>query len=1168
MSMPQPDLANTPFGSDDPDWYKDAIIYEVHVRAFCDSNADGIGDFRGLTSRLDYLRDLGITAIWLLPFSPSPLRDDGYDIANYTDINPMYGTLDDFKEFIAAAHARGLKVITELVINHTSDQHPWFQRARHAPPNSPERDFYVWSDTPDRYSDARIIFTDTERSNWTWDPVANAYYWHRFFSHQPDLNFDNPQVQTAVLGLLEFWFDLGVDGLRLDAVPYLYEREGTNCENLPETHAFLKRLRAHIDARYENRMLLAEANQWPEDAVAYFGNGDECHMSFHFPLMPRLFMAVHMEDSFPIIDILRQTPPIPDGCQWALFLRNHDELTLEMVTDEDRDYMYRIYAQDPQARINVGIRRRLAPLLGNNRRRIELLNGLLFSMPGSPVLYYGDEIGMGDNFYLADRNAVRTPMQWSSDRNAGFSQANPQKLYLPIIIDPEYHYETVNVEAQQNNPYSLLWWMKRMIRMRKRHRAFGRGSISFLNPDNRKVLAFLREYEDETILIVANLSRFTQAVELDLSDYKNLTPIEMFGHTPFPAIGDLPYFLTLGPHSFYWFLLEPRRTERDPDAPEGGTLPLITVAGSWEQVLHDKPRAMLEAALPAYLQSRRWFGGKARTIQHIELTDTIRMSHDDLTSYLLLVRVAYTSGDPQTYALPVTYASGEAAERVLSDLPDVVIARMHVNPNGTAGTADTAGTATVGVLYDALYERSFSLLPLTAIATRRMFPAQSGSIVAEPGPQFRALLGNDTTSSLSPSLLGVEQSNTSIVYGDRFVLKLLRRVEEGISPEVEMGRFLTERQHFAHTPQLAGTIEYRPQRGAPAVLAVLQQFVPNQGDAWRYTLDELGAYFDRVLTLPPGTPPPDVPATLRATLRAHAAQATAIPDYTPDVATPAQVYIGHYLEMARLLGQRTGELHLALAADRHDPAFAPEPHTPQTQRSLYQSMRTQITLVLQMLRKATPRLSGELQAEAHWLLQHEDQLLEYLQGVLQTRITAARIRCHGDYHLGQVLFTGNDFLIIDFEGEPSRSLADRRRKRLAMQDVAGMLRSFHYAAYTALSEAVARGALPDDQQAAHAPWAHFWYRHVAAVFLQAYLDACGNAPFVPRSEAEQDLLLTTFVLDKAIYEVGYELNNRPHWLYLPMLAVRHILTSQEYSAPDGPAAAPEQADVETHGDLQ
>ena len=608
---------------DDPLWYKDAIIYELHPRAFFDSNGDGIGDFEGLAQKLDYLQDLGVTAIWLLPFYPSPLKDDGYDISDYTDVHPSYGTLNDFREFLREAHARGLRVITELIVNHTSDQHPWFQRARRAKAGSRWRNFYVWSDTPEKYKDARIIFKDFEPSNWSWDPVAKAYYWHRFYAHQPDLNYDNPEVRRAILHVVDFWLNMGIDGLRLDAVPYLYEREGTNCENLAETHAFLKELRRHVDRKFKNRMLLAEANQWPEDAVAYLGDGDECHMAFHFPSMPRLFMAIRMESRFPIIDILTQTPAIPDTCQWALFLRNHDELTLEMVTDEERDYMYRVYAHDPHARINLGIRRRLAPLLGNDRRRIELMNALLFSLPGTPVIYYGDELRMGDNFYLGDRNGVRTPMQWSADRNAGFSRANPQRLYLPIIIDPEYHYEAVNVEAQQNNPHSLLWWMKRLIALRKRFKAFGRGTLEFLHPDNHKVLAFVRRYQDECVLVLANLSRFVQGVELDLAPYKGLVPVEIFGRTEFPVVGEAPYFVTMGPHAFYWFALEPQRLPAIALTPQEVRLPMLQITGALENLFMGESKVALEAILPTYLKERRWFGGKARKMKSVQLLEAI-----------------------------------------------------------------------------------------------------------------------------------------------------------------------------------------------------------------------------------------------------------------------------------------------------------------------------------------------------------------------------------------------------------------------------------------------------------------------------------------------------------------------------------------------------------------
>ncbi len=540
---------------EDPLWYKDALIYEVHVRAFCDSDADGSGDFRGLLEKLPYLQDLGISAIWLLPFYPSPLRDDGYDIADYTDVNPMYGNLTDVQHFVREAHRRGMRVINEMVFNHTSDQHPWFQRARRSRPGSAYRDYYVWSETNQRYQDVRIIFKDFETSNWTWDHVANAYYWHRFYTSQPDLNFDNVRVHEALFKALDFWLDMGIDGCRLDAIPYLYEREGTNGENLPETHQFLKKLRRHVDEKYRNRMLLSEANQWPEDAVAYFGDGDECHMNFHFPLMPRLFMSIRMEDRFPIVDILAQTPAIPDSAQWALFLRNHDELTLEMVTDEERDYMYLAYSADPRMRLNVGIRRRLAPLLDNGKRRIELLNSLLFSFPGTPIVYYGDEIGMGDNIYLHDRNGVRTPMQWSADKNAGFSRADPQRLYASPVSDPVYGYQAVNVEAQLHDPSSLLHWMRNTISLRKLFRAFGRGSMEFLPVNNKKVLAYVRRHEEDVILCVANVSRFAQPAELNLSAFKGYVPVEMLGYTEFPKIGQLPYFLTLGPYGFYWFEL-------------------------------------------------------------------------------------------------------------------------------------------------------------------------------------------------------------------------------------------------------------------------------------------------------------------------------------------------------------------------------------------------------------------------------------------------------------------------------------------------------------------------------------------------------------------------------------------------------------------------------------
>ncbi len=1104
---------------DSQQWYKDAVIYELHVRTFCDGNGDGIGDFQGITERLDYLQDLGVTALWLLPFYPSPLRDDGYDIADYADIHPDYGTLSDFKVFLREAHQRGLRVITELVINHTSDQHPWFQRAREAKPASGARQFYVWSDTQDKYQEARIIFKDFEPSNWAWDPAAKAYYWHRFFAHQPDLNFDNPEVRKALFGVLDFWLDMGVDGLRLDAVPYLYEREGTNCENLPETHAFLRELRQHVDRKHKNRMLLAEANQWPEDAVAYFGAGDECHMAFHFPVMPRLFMATHMEDRFPIIDILEQTPAIPETSQWAVFLRNHDELTLEMVTDEDRDYMYKVYANDPRARINLGIRRRFAPLMGNNRRKMELLNSLLFSLPGTPVIYYGDEIGMGDNIYLGDRNGVRTPMQWSADRNAGFSRANPQRLYLPVIIDPEHHYETVNVEAQQQNPSSLLWWMKRLILLRKNYQAFGRGSIEFLHPENRKVLVFIRRLHDEIILVVANLSRFVNFVELDLSAYKGMVPMELFGHTRFPSIGELPYFITLGPHAFYWFKLERPQTSQVRAAVEGFEPSRLEVTGSWDGILHGRARTMLERILPAYLLTCRWFGGKAQQIRTVKNIDIIPFTADSLTAYFTTWEVQYLGGTPDTYLLPLTFTAGARAFELRQANPQSVVAQLKVKEKNQE---------TEGVLYDALYDPNFCKALLGTVARGRQFKGGGAEVRAQPSKAFRKVRGA-AQDALEPALLKREQSNTSIVYGDRMILKLFRRVTEGLNPDLEIGRFLTERAAFAHTPLLAGSFEMRKGRGEPTTVGILQGLVANEGDAWHYTLDSLGHYFEEI-----------------SSRRPDAQQAT-LDRRTPleliDQEIPKLAYevMSSYLSSAHLLGQRTGELHMALASDAKDPAFAPEPFTALYRRSLYQSMRTLVDQSLTLLGKRLKTIPEETHADAVKVLKLEDAIQDRFRKALETKFSAMRIRCHGDYHLGQVLFTGKDFVIIDFEGEPARPITERRIKRSPLRDVAGMLRSFNYAAVSRLKS----DAIRPENTLQLRPWAKFWNFWVAVNYLKGYLGATAHASFLPKSRSELDLMLNIYLLEKAIYELSYELNNRPDWVGVPIEGILEFFSSRE-----------------------
>ena len=1078
-------------------WYKDAIVYQLHVKTFYDSDADGVGDLRGLMEKLDYLQELGVTTVWLLPFYPSPLRDDGYDIADYFDVNPRYGTLDDFRAFLQAAHQRNLRVITELVINHTSDQNVWFQKSRRAPPGSPEREFYVWSDTPEKYSDARIIFKDFETSNWSWDPVAKAYYWHRFYSHQPDLNFDDPAVHAAVEQVCDFWLDMGVDGLRLDAVPYLYEREGTSCENLPETHAYLKKLRAHVDQKYPGRMLLAEANQWPEDAVTYFGNGDESHMNFHFPLMPRMFMALQMEDRFPIIDILDQTPPIPDNCQWAMFLRNHDELTLEMVTDEERDYMWRVYAHDPTARINLGIRRRLAPLMANNRRKIELLNTMLFSMPGTPIIYYGDEIGMGDNIYLGDRNGVRTPMQWSPDRNAGFSKANPQRLLLPIIIDPEYHYEAINIENQQKNLSSLLWWMRRVIGMRKNFKAFSRGSLEFLYPDNAKVLAFLRKSESETMLVVVNLSRFAQSAELDLSAHAGSVPIEVFSRNRFPAVRKSGYPITLGPHNCYWFVLQPKA-----DAPRMArkrTIPTVRAQPNLETLVSDGQRATLERdILPAYLPACRWFGAKARTLREMKIIEHPTLTGNGSSAQLWFVEVSYIDGPTEIYALPVTIASGDAARRVSQTAAHAVIARFD---DGS-------------VLHDAVWDPQFRNQLFETIAQGGRRRGVNGELVGMPG---KALAGESALAPNNSNVLSAEQSNSSILFDNRYFLKLYRKLEDGVNPDVEVTRFLTDRANFPYVPAFGGAIEYRRGKAEPTVVCLLQNAVTSESDAWTMTLDHVGRFYERVLGR-------------KADLQNETASA---------VTLLTEMIGGVYPEKTKLLGQRTGELHIALASAKDDRVFAPEPFNAMAQRSVFQSMRALLRRTTELLAKKMDDLPEKFRDEARDVLAAEKTILDREKRILDRRSVAAKIRIHGDYHLGQVLYTGKDFIILDFEGEPARPLSERKLKRSALRDVAGMMRSFQYAAYSALWQPAMRSEdVPFLEQ-----WADFWYRNMSSVFLQSYLQTTAGAEFVPQKSDDLQVLLEAYLLDKAVYEIGYELNNRPDWVVIPIRGIKHILKS-------------------------
>ena len=1203
----------------DPLWYKDAIIYELHVRAFSDSNGDGIGDFPGLISRLDYLQDLGVTCIWLLPFFPSPLRDDGYDIANYVDVNPSYGTLNDFKTFLDAAHQRNMQVMIELVINHTSDQHPWFKAARLAPPGSPERDMYVWSTTDQLYKDARIIFTDTEKSNWTWDEAAKAYYWHRFFSHQPDLNYDNPRVLEEILTAMRFWLDMGVDALRMDAIPYLVERDGTNCENLSETHAVIKTLRATIDAEYANRLILAEANQWPADVRPYFGQGDECHMAFHFPLMPRIYMSLRREDRLPITDIMAQTPPIPENCQWGLFLRNHDELTLEMVTDDERDYMYFAYSADPRMRVNVGIRRRLAPLVDNNRHRIELLNSLLLSFPGTPILYYGDEIGMGDNIYLGDRNGVRTPMQWTSDRNAGFSRCDPARLYFPVIMDPIYGYQVVNVEAQLSDQSSLLHWTRNMIALRKLFQVFGRGSLNFLNPANRKVLAYIRDLvrEDgshETVLCVANMSRFAQPVSLDLSEYAGQEPIEMLGYVPFPVISHEPYDLSLAPYSFLWFELQPAAITPEPSFESQEELAAQTTASEnaaleltgkgWAGLMNGHGLALLESALPVWMPQQRWFGAKsrkiegARVIEWAELptkvpdaTDGTPRDCEPSFAAVFFVEVAYSDGPVDIYQVPLAFSTGAEAEELLVNQPRHVLVTFPT-AGGPVALHDATVRETFRKLMLALIQRNGALalslvqrgLPPAHLASGQesidppatlqesVHAIRPASLHAQPGESASAqrtdpasghsaaghhleprespyagerervtsqlvarssgtTLNGEHLQSLSSRIGSAEQSNTSIIYDRELILKLFRRLQPGENPDVEIGRFLTDVAHFRHIAPFFGDISV-VNNEEKMTTAMLQGLVENVGDGWSWFLDQLAGFFPSVAG---HSGPPDVPA------------ASFLADQAPN--SEALELAGPAVAAARLLGRRTAEMHLALATPTDDPAFAAEPYSAEDLTRDARRIDDQITSTLQALKLKLSSLEDHIADQAALLLSHRINLFTRANAIAGSHAAGQRIRIHGDFHLGQTLRIEpssaaggkqeGDFVLLDFEGEPARPFSERKQKQSPLKDVAGMIRSFSYAAYSGLDRSPATGADSTHSRRIDNPtaWAVFWQNSVSASFLDVYRETMAVNPALLPSPTQSQAMLAAYLLEKALYELLYELNNRPDWLHIPLAGI-------------------------------
>jgi len=1101
-------MATTTVLDDELHWYKDAIIYELHIKAFCDGDGDGIGDFHGLLQKLDYLQDLGVTAIWLLPFYPSPLKDDGYDIADYYNINASYGDIPLFRHFLKEAHKRNLKVITELVINHTSDQHAWFQRARRAPKGSRERNFYVWTDNPDQYKDVRIIFQDFEGSNWTWDPVAEQYFWHRFFHHQPDLNYDNPLVQEEVLKIIDYWCKMGVDGFRLDAVPYLYEREGTNGENLPETHLFLKKLRKYVDEHFPGTVFLAEANMWPEDSVSYFGESDECHMNYHFPVMPRMFMALQMEDRYPITDIFEQTPDIPPTCQWAIFLRNHDELTLEMVTDEERDYMYKVYARDPKAKINLGIRHRLAPLLDNSRSKIELLNSLLFSLPGTPVIYYGDEIGMGDNFYLGDRDGVRTPMQWSPDRNGGFSIANPQKLYLPLILDPEYHYESVNVETQRSNTSSLFWYMKRIISVRKKFKTFGRGSLKFLNAENPKVLSFTRTYEEETLLIVVNLSKFSQAAEVDLQAYKGYVPVDVFSKNRFPVIkDDGAYFFTLAPYSFQWFVLEKAHPEMDEDKPLPGL-----ILRQWEALMEGSALRQLESnILPRYLQKVKWFTGKDRSLFQTSIAGFMKVPFDSRPAFWLLLEIAEQNGTSGLYQLPVLFVNNEQADKIVVTYPEALIARVRSEEGE-------------GALVDAFFVPEWQLDLFHRMAGHKQVTATGQRIEFAGGATLK---NNLEKGEAVPRIHTSDLFNTSITYNGSFFLKMYRKVEIAINPDLETTRYLTKEAKFEYIPAFVGDIEWKSKRG-PIVLGLMQEMIENHGDGYGYFQERIHNYIERLLA---GGRDPLLWEQRQGTLMAPVSFDTLPQDLQNLLGRPAA-------EQARLLGIRTAQMHLALGSGADDKDYRPEAFSLHYQRSLFSSLQSLVRETYQNLSRNKSKLPPDMQANSERITAYRPRLLAIFKRIYAKKLDALKIRLHGNYHLGQVLLTGKDLSISDYSGDPALSYSERRLKRSPLIDLASMVLSFHKAAFEGFMNDL---QLQETDRIAFQPFAALWAHYMSGFFINAYMAKIKEAHMLPAGANDLEMMWQNYLLQRAIQAFNEALRNDPSRLIIPLTLIRNIL---------------------------